>query len=198
MTNYSTIPQAGRRARPGLTHRARSAWGRLVGPEATRFENAGTITGALLGAAWSVRSARRAGLSTPATVLSTVFALDLVGGAWTNMTPSCKRWYHRPGTKPTSHLAFAAAHVHPHLLARSHPLGWRYGVAHHAYLLAATAVVSITPRRVAPPLATVLALGGMALDARLGPPSGRAWVMPAYYVKLLPGHAVGPTGDQGA
>jgi hypothetical protein len=170
------------------------AFRRLVGPEATRFENTGTIATALVGAAWSVRAARRAALSTPATALAAVFALDLVGGTWTNMTPSCKRWYHRPGQGPMSHLAFAAAHVHPHLVARSHPKGWRYGVAHHAYLLTATGVVLRTPQRLQPALATVLALGGIALDAHLGPPIGRAWMMPAYYLKLLPGHAVGPVG----
>ncbi len=179
-------PAAGRVAR---------AFRQLVGPDATRAENIGTIGTALVGAAWSVRVARRAALSAPATALSAAFALDLVGGVWTNMTPSCKRWYHRPGQGPMSHLAFAAAHVHPHVVARTHPKGWRYGVAHHVYLLTATGVVLRTPRRLQPALATVLALGGIALDAHLGPPAGRAWMMPAYYLKLLPGHAVGPAGD---
>ena len=172
----------------------RRAYRDLVGPDASAAENAGTFGFAALGALGAVLAARRAGASPAWTALDALFGADLVGGVWTNMTPSCKRWYHRPGQGPAAILAFTAAHLHPYVSARSHPLGWRYGAAHHGYVLAATVAVLAAPARLRPALAAVLALGGITLDIRLGPPAGREWMMPAYHLKLLPGHAVGPAG----
>ena len=45
----------------------------------------------------------------------TAVGLDLGGGAWCNETPSCKRWYHRAGTRRRDRVAFAALHVYPFL-----------------------------------------------------------------------------------
>jgi hypothetical protein len=169
-----------------------SAWDRLVGPDASRAENIGTITASLVGCSIAVIAARRHSLPRAATIASAVMAADLVGGVWTNMTPSCKRWYHRPGQGTRQLLLFATAHLHPYVLGRWHPRGWRYGLAHHTFVVAATVAVTLAPTRHSPTVAKVAALAGIALDRLLTPAPGCGWAMPAYYLKLLPGHAVGP------
>lgn len=178
-------------------------WDRLVGPGATVMENVGTIGLAAVGAFLALRSTSRAPASPEASTgarrLSVLLmAVDLWGGAWCNNTPSAAHWYERDGQGPRDHLAFAAAHVHPFVLAwldRGHhgPRRWSvWGAAHYGYqMLATTTVVSRRDRRSRRVLSIIATAGALALDRSLGRSPNAPWFAPVYHLKLLAGHAAG-------
>lgn len=181
--------------RPGLL----GHWDRFVGPGATAVENVGTLA---LGAAGAVLAPRLDGArprrpGTRRAVTLQILAGDLWGGAWCNNTPAAARWYGRPGQGAAQHLLFAAAHVHPFVLAaldrQRDPARARLAWAglHYGYLVAATALVAGSPRRRRRALGRATALGGIGLDRLLGASPSAPWFAPVYYTKLLAGHAAG-------
>jgi hypothetical protein len=118
-------------------------------------------------------------------------AVDLWGGAWANNTLACARWYERPGQTDADHLRFAAAHLHPLVLAGIEGGGGsrlRRAGLHYAYLLGATWVIRRAGRhrRV---LGVACTVGGVTLDRVLGPSAAAPWFGPVFYAKLLLGHA---------
>ena len=176
--------------------RLRTEWDEFVGPEATAVENTLTLGTGLAGlvVAPSLTAAARA-LPVGEALLLRLLAADLWGGVVANNTLACARWYERPGQTDADHLRFAAAHLHPLLVAvldrrapgARGPGGVR-AVARYGYLLLATALVrrAAGRRRLA---AVVLTLGGVVLDRALGPARVAPWFGPVYYGKLLLGHA---------
>jgi hypothetical protein len=180
--------------RPGFLD---GAWNRLVGPEATWVETTGALVLACAGSVLGPRLAVAPAVprSRGRDVLLRALATDLWGGAWVNNTPAAARWYERPGQGTRQHLGFAAAHLHPFVLALADraatPRRLRWAATHYGYLLAATVVVRRTSpryRRLAGPATT---LAGVALDRRLGSSPSAPWFTPVFYVKLLTGHAAG-------
>ncbi|NLE81722.1 MAG: hypothetical protein GX610_19510 [Rhodococcus sp.] len=179
-----------------LPARIRTSWNNFVGPDATVLDNTVTLTLAALGAAAAPSVTHAAGpLPSGQRVVLRLLATDLWGGAWANNTRACARWYERPGQTDSDHIAFAAMHVHPAVLAwmdrgypphRVHPTVW--AGAHYGYLMAATYSIRRRPdrRRL---LGVGLTVGGVALDLTLGPSRVAPWFAPVYYVKLLLGHA---------
>jgi hypothetical protein len=176
--------------------RLRTAWGEFVGPEATAAENTLTLGAGLSGllVTPSLTSAARA-LPNAEALLLRVLAADLWGGVVANNTRACARWYERPGQTDADHLRFAAAHLHPALMAvldrrQAGPRvpGLIWAASHYGYLMAATALIRRTRerRRLA---AMALTLGGIVLDRVLGPAAVAPWFGPVYYGKLLLGHA---------
>jgi hypothetical protein len=176
--------------------RLRTAWDEFVGPEATPVENAVTLGTGLAGlvVAPALTAAARA-LPLGESLLLRILAADLWGGVIANNTRACARWYERPGQTDADHLRFAAAHLHPLLVAgldrrapgaRAPGLVW--AVSHYGYLMLATALIrrGIGGRRRA---AVALTLGGIVLDRVLGPATVAPWFGPVYYGKLLLGHA---------
>lgn len=172
----------------------RRAWDGFVGPEATPVNHVLSALTAAAGAWAAPVVARRHGADRARTVTACLLAVDLCGGAYVNNTRACARWYERPGQGDSEHLAFAAWHVHPVAVAwldrgtgRRVP-GVAWAAAHYAYLMGATAVVRRFPlrRRL---LGVALSLGGLALDAALGPSARAPWFAWTYYPKLLLGHA---------
>ena len=176
-------------------------WDRIVGPGAGLAENVGTVGLGLVGAA--VAPGLRRGSSPPsdrrAEVLAPgvlrVLALDLWGGAWCNNTPAAARWYHRRGRGRAQHLVFAAAHVHPFIVAwldrgdgRSRVV-WALG--QYGYLMVATAFLAGRDRRTQRAAALALTAGGVLLDRFLGTSPSAPWFGPVYYLKLLAGHVGG-------
>ncbi|MGY1682698.1 hypothetical protein [Geodermatophilus sp. SYSU D01176] len=125
-----------------------------------------------------------------------LLALDLWGGAWCNNTPAAARWYHREGQGAAQHLAFAAGHLHPVVLAllddgpeRSR---LRWAAALYGYLLVATAALTaVRGRRARRALGLATTVGGVLLDRALGPSPSAPWFAPVFFVKLLAGHAAG-------
>jgi hypothetical protein len=177
--------------------RLRTAWDEFVGPEATAVDNTLTLGAGMAGLAVapSLTGAARA-LPRGEAMLLRVLAADLWGGVVANNTRACARWYERPGQTDADHLRFAAAHLHPVLVAildRRAPRGRLPAgvgaVARYGYLLLATVVIRRARgdrRRLA---AVALTLGGIVLDRALGPAATAPWFGPAYYAKLLLGHA---------
>jgi hypothetical protein len=174
----------------------RTAWGEFVGPEATAVENTLTLGAGLAGllVAPSLTTAARA-LPHGEDLLLRALAADLWGGVVANNTRACVRWYERPGQTDADHLRFAAAHLHPLLVAvlarRERPLrvsGLTWAGSHYGYLMLATALIRRARgrRRLA---AAALTLGGIALDRATRPAAVAPWFGPVYYGKLLLGHA---------
>ncbi len=120
--------------------------------------------------------------------------MDIWGGAWANNTRSCARWYERPGQGTTEHLAFAAVHLHPFVLARydrglrtrTSPATWA-GLT-YGYMLAATSAIRLFPRH-RRALGILTTVGAVTLDRTLGPSPTAPWLGPAFATKLLLGHA---------
>ncbi|PVZ09349.1 hypothetical protein [Actinomycetospora cinnamomea] len=167
-------------------------WDAIVGPGAGPVENAGTVTLGVAGTVLAPRLARGPSRPGPgARLVLRVLAADLWGGAWCNNTPAAARWY---GQEPRArhHLAFAAAHVHPFVVARldAQPR-WDRALAQYAYLLAATAVLGQVGRPAQRVLALLTTAGGLALDRWWGTTDAAPWFGTVYYVKLLAGHAGG-------
>ncbi|WP_402375921.1 hypothetical protein [Isoptericola rhizosphaerae] len=172
----------------------RRFWAELVGPEATPVDHALTVATTVAGAVVAPLVARRAGAGRAGAVAACLLAVDLSGGAYVNNTRACARWYERPGQGEADHLTFAALHVHPAVVAwidrgigRRVP-GVTWAAAHYAYLMGSTAVIRRFPAR-RRPLGVALTVGGLALDAALGPSARAPWFAWTYYPKLLLGHA---------
>ncbi|SDB98913.1 hypothetical protein SAMN05660690_0078 [Geodermatophilus telluris] len=172
-------------------------WDRIAGPDAGTGENAGSLGLGLAGALLAPGLAR--GHGRRAAPVLRLLALDLWGGAWCNNTPSAARWYHRPGQGARQHLAFAAGHVHPAVLAWVDAGGpgdrrarLRWAAALYAYLLAATALLTATrARRTRRVLGLATTAGGVLLDRALTPSAAAPWFAPVFFAKLLAGHAAG-------
>ena len=192
------------RVRTGLLGR----WDRAVGPGATTAENVGTVCLAVAGALLAPRFGSDASPDPKAFAQRSrhlavrVMAFDLWGGAWCNNTPASARWYQREGQGPTQHLTFAAAHLHPFLLAwldRSEKDGrprWLWASALYGYLMVATVVVTQGEHR-RRRVGLVATAGGVALNEFLGGSASAPWFAPVYYVKLLAGHAAGAAATPG-
>lgn len=195
-----------RRARPSWQghvvprqRRIPEAWGRFVGPEATAVNHAVTAVTTIGGAVVAAVVARRRGGRAGAVTAASLMAADLIGGAYVNNTLASVRWYERPDqpAPDRQHYAFAAAHLHPFVIAlgldrgfprRCDPRLW--AAAHYGYLLAATVIIRKAPR-LRRPLGVALTAGGLVLDRQLGRSHLLPWFAAAYYPKLLLGHAAG-------
>lgn len=164
-------------------------WEALVGPGAGPVESAGTVASAVAGAVLAPALARRP-VGHAARLVLRVLAADLWGGAWCLNTPAGARWYGRPERGGRERSAFAAAHVHPFVVAALDPRPrFDRALAQYAYVLVATAVLGrVGHRRAAAVLAT---LGGLALDRWWRVSDVAPWSGPVIAVKLLAGHAGG-------
>ncbi|GAA1437947.1 hypothetical protein GCM10009616_40610 [Microlunatus lacustris] len=180
--------------------RVAELWDQVVGPGASRFENAGTLGSGLLGGALApLLDAQRSGpgRDRPAELALPLLAIDLWGGAWCNNTPTAARWYHREGRGRIQHLVFTAAHLHPFVVAwldRRSPLHrsrLTWAISHYSYLQVATVLIASQRRRTQRVTAVAATLGGILLDRLLGPSDRAPWFAPVYYVKLLTGHVGG-------
>jgi hypothetical protein len=177
--------------------RLRTAWDEFVGPEATALDNTLTLGAGLAGLVFAptLTPAARA-LPWGEAALLRVLAADLWGGVVANNTRACARWYERPGQTDADHLRFAAAHLHPLLVAvldRRAPEGrtprGAAAVARYGYLLLATVLIRRARGRRRQVAAVALTLAGIGLDAGLGRAAVAPWFGPVYYAKLLLGHA---------
>ncbi|MCK0177518.1 MULTISPECIES: hypothetical protein [Mycobacteriaceae] len=167
----------------------RQAWLEFVGEETTPTGTATILAVAAAGGYLAPRLARTR-LGTAEKTLLVVSAVDLWGGAWSNNTLACARWYERPGQTDGDHLRFAAAHLHPFLLAWMDGGGrarLRWAVANYAYLMAATVLIRRAGRgrRV---VGVAVTAGAVALDRVLGPSAAAPWFGPVFHAKLLLGH----------
>jgi hypothetical protein len=170
-------------------------WDRLVGPTATRAEQALTIAFATLATAVVCGYVIVAGLgwSWLQLLVVAVLVFDVAGGITANATASGRRWWHRPGLSERDHFRFVAAHLHPFVLAALFAgVTWAGAATIYGYLLVATAVVL----RVDPSIRRASTLVLVALWLLVAPyaavmPVGLEWFVPLLYLKLLVSHLVG-------
>ena len=176
-------------------------WDKFVGPGAARWENAGSLGFAVVGAASAPHLVhrQRPGANPVELAVAAAVGADLGGGAWCNETPSCKRWYHRAGSRRLGRVAFAAAHVYPFLVEATSGRGqWRSAATSYSTLVASAAVLELVPadrrRSVAYGLYTAWLAGTSIVSP---PPTGYAWLPALLGFKLLVGHGT-PRGPLSA
>ncbi|MEE6281816.1 hypothetical protein [Georgenia sunbinii] len=182
-----------------VRHGLAGAWDRFAGPGQSRGEGVGTIAAVAAAAAWGDHALER-GAPRHCRGLMRLAAVDLWGGVWVNNTPSCVRWYERPGQGAGEHVAFAAVHLlHAGAVGytdaavgnRTRGSALRWTLAHYAWLLTTTSVIATAPRHVRLPIALAATAVGLGLDRVLGRSVAAPWFAPVYYTKLLIGHAAG-------
>ena len=176
-------------------------WDKFVGPGASRWESAGTLGFAAVGAVAAPSLVKRQRPDARPVELAVVSAvgLDVGGGAWCNETPSCKRWYHRAGTRRRDRVAFAALHLYPFLAEAMSGRGqWRNAAVSYSTLVASAALLELAPNERKRSMAYgiyTLWLAGTSIVAP--PPSGYAWLPSLLGLKLLLGHGT-PRGPLSA
>ena len=167
-------------------------WDHIVGPGATRSENALILLWATFCTAGVLAYALFAdlGWSVLQLVVIAFVAFDVGGGVPANASNSAKHWYHRPGQGFREHFAFPLVHVHPFVLAFLFPgFGWGVAAMVYAYLLAAAAVILGVPLYLKRPVAFVLySVVLLAALYALGVPPGLEWFVPMFFLKLLVAH----------
>jgi hypothetical protein len=126
-------------------------------------------------------------------------ALDIGGGAVANCLNSGKRFYHTPPAPTDSALsrlarrplAFAAIHIHaPAAALIFAPAVLGVGLAWYLALLAASALVRITPLALARPVAALTVTAAIAVSSRSGFIEGLEWLPAILFLKIVLGHMV--------
>lgn len=180
--------------RPGIA----GMWDRFVGPGPSRTEQVGTAVAVAAAALFG----DHAGPPLPRhdRMVIRLAAVDLWGGAWVNNTPSCVRWYERPGQGLGEHVGFAAVHLlHTAVIGATDAAGGhrdrgsalRWTLAHYCWMLASAAGIAAAPPRTRLPLAVAASLAGLGVDMMVDPSPTAPWFAPIFYTKLLVGHAAG-------
>ena len=176
-------------------------WDKLVGPGASRWENAGTLGFAAAGAVGApvLVHRQRPGADPVELAVAAAVGTDVAGGAWCNETPSCKRWYHRAGTTGLGRVGFAALHLYPFLVEAMSGRGqWRSAAISYASLTACAVVLELAPRERRRSVAYGLYTAWLATTSVVSPPpSGYAWLPSLLGFKLLVGHGT-PRGPLNA
>jgi len=132
--------------------------------------------------------------------VAVLIGADLAAGVVANALNSCKRFYHtpfrddepsyvRPLKKP---LRFTALHIYPLLIAVLYAdASWIYGLVWYALLLVSALVVLAIPLYLRRPVATVVVLLAVMINAYLIlPPAGFEWFAPVLLLKIVLGHLV--------
>jgi hypothetical protein len=170
-----------------------SVFRRVSGPDATAREATVWLAGTLgiTAVAVAVTVARSPAWSALQWVLAMGIAFDFAGGVVANATSAAKRSLHRPGGA-RSRALFYAAHVHPLALPLAFSGSWPAALALYAGMLAAAALVELSPRAVAQPVALAALAAGLFLAGGAGWPMGLEWFAPVYLLKLVGAYAVPP------
>lgn len=172
-----------------------NGWDTFIGTGATQAENALVVAVAVVSAIGMIAYVLSAdpGWTALQVVIAVVLALDIGGGVIANATSVTKRWYHRPGQTAKTHLGFIAVHA-LHLLPVPiwfRPGDWGYFVIAYGYLLMAAILILRVPLYLQRPVAMLLWMGGILLNAYvIMPVAGLEWLLPAFYAKLLVAHLV--------
>lgn len=171
-------------------------WDRLIGPGATKAENALIIISSIIGALWATARLWFLGFDVKHLVVGAIIGFDIIGGAVCNATDTTKRWYHRPEVTWIQHVAFVLPHlIHVSLVSwlfrNVVGFDWNYFGSISSYLLFATAVVLVVPNYLKRPVAAGLFLIAIAIEFYgVGITLGIEWFTPALFLKLLIGHLV--------
>ena len=172
-----------------------------MGSGATALERRLVWSAAGLGAAAAAAVALLAGVSWAwwqwALVLAV--AVDVLGGIPANSLGSAKRFYHSPGSEPAGRArrllrdsrSFAAAHLHPFLVAATVPdATWTWAIFWYGACLGGTAVVAAVPLYLSRPVASATVALALVAGPVVGAPPGLEWLGPLLALKLVVAHAV--------
>lgn len=175
----------------------------LFGAGATRQERWLVWAGSLIGLAyvgWQWSADEPGDWRVWQYLLAALVALDLTGGAVSNVASSTKRQYFGPYTGPvttTSRVArnpivFASLHVYPFIIVGLFPGGrWWWALAMYLGVLAAVLVLDrLTPLYLQRPVAMLMFVAVILLSTAFSAPPGWAWFPAIYFAKLVLGHAV--------
>lgn len=172
----------------------------LFGKGASRSEISLALIAGLAGCAAAVMNATYGALALAwwQWLLLLLVAFDIVGGIPANSTHAAVRQHHRPG-KPFSPAIFAAAHVHPFLISFLMP-GFELAGAAVLWMSAFAGVllVVLSPPTLKRPAALLLVGLGILIQQLWFPAEGWEWFAVAFMLKLVGGHAVPATVDDGA
>jgi H+/Cl- antiporter ClcA len=132
-------------------------------------------------------------------VLAAFLALDMGGGAVANCLNSAKRFYHAPPAPDDSFLSklarrplvFAAIHIHPVAAALAFaPAMLGAGVAWYVAMMAASALVRVSPLALARPIAAFAVTAAIVVSSGPGFVTGLEWLPAVLFVKIVFGHMV--------
>lgn len=171
------------------------SWDKFVGPGATNTENAMSLVPATLaGIALLIYQANaNLGWSPVQQIIAVFIAFDMFGGVTTNATSSAKRWYHRQGQTFFHHFNFVVIHILQIALVGGlfADWDWSFIAMVYGYLLLATSIVLVTPRRIQRSVALLLTCSAVMLQLYvLEPIPGFEWFVPVLFIKLLISHLV--------
>ena len=159
----------------------------------------GTATAVVTGVVVAVAAVQDAAWSWWQWALVLVLTVDVAGGAVANALGSAKRLYHSPvppGLSAAhrllrSHVAFAALHVHPVVLAVLLPdAGPGWAAAWYLLALGGTAAVVAAPLYLRRPLAAAVVTAAVTAAPLVAAPAGLGWFGPVLVIKLVAAHAV--------
>ena len=172
-------------------------WDQFVGPDMSRQELAFVIAASTAGAVVTSALALTGGFQWFVVLAGAFIGLDLVGGAVCNMTQTTKAWYHREDQTFWNHFSFIAVHIaHVALFAacfRGADFDWSFFLLTSSLLLGSALLTLRTPQTFRLPMSVLcLSVSLFAVDV-LPPSTLFDWFVPLMYIKLLVGHAVGPT-----
>lgn len=170
----------------------RSSWlGKLdafVGPGATPTEIALQFIPPLLFASYIILFSAQ---PTIQKLVSSILAVDLLGGVLTNATTAAKRWYHRQGRTKLHHLSFIALH----LLQLSLFAGFLrdmdvfFFLSSALYLAVASVIILSVDDYIQRPVAMLFYSGAILMDIYVWKPTPNApWFVPFFFLKLLISH----------
>jgi hypothetical protein len=132
-------------------------------------------------------------------LVAVVVIVDVCGGVVANSLGTAKRFYSPAGPSRTndmrpllarSHLLFAAAHVHPFVVAVLWDGHWWWATLFYATSVCGVALVRHLPLYLERPAAMAVAV--VSVFAAAGPPApaGLGWLGPALVLKLVVAHSV--------
>jgi hypothetical protein len=168
-------------------------WDKFVGPGQTRAEFWLVMIPSLVGGLALAGYAQWQGLTWgPAQyIVAVLLAFDLVGGVITNATATAKRWYHRDGQGRRQHISFVAVHAAQLFLVAwlFRGMDWPYFVVFYGYLMAASLAIVFVPQYLQRPVALLLVVGAILLEAYGFPATpGMEWFVAVFFLKLLISH----------
>lgn len=169
----------------------------LVGPGASRKEDLVTYAVAAVGSvAVGIMFAGADEFRWWKLIILCIVAFDFFGGATANATNAARKWWHRPGVKPSNALVFVAFHVHPvlvGLLFEGFPVA--LGIVAYVITFVAALISLLVPPEVMRPTAYGLCCLCVLVTSVLPGVAGYlGWLLPVMYMKLLLSHLL-PDGS---
>lgn len=167
----------------------------IIGPGATGAEKWVQFAPAFAFAAGVVSIAMHKGFDWTVLqyVLVVIFAVDMVGGAITNMTSAAKRWVFREGEGFKAHITFIGMHIVQISLLSLGFLGFdlMWIATVYGFVMVSCAVILKSPLYLQRLIAALLfAIGVLLALYVFESPEHLEWFLPILFFKLIVSHAL--------